>query len=93
MLSSGEFVNVGEVICVSDPAETLPSLSVSDSGKTSVVEIIVEFCSDVGELVDILAFWVLGAFLTGALRVVWWAWQSVSWSAVVWDQMGRQHSC
>ena len=55
MLSSGEFVNVGEVICVSDPAETLPSLSVSDSGKTSVVEIIVEFCSDVGELVDILA--------------------------------------
>ena len=71
MLSSGEFVNVGEVVSVSDPAETLPSLLVSDGGKTSVVEIIVEFCSDVGELVDILAVWVLGVFLTGVLRVVW----------------------
>ena len=54
MLSSGEFVDVGEVFCVSDLAETLSSLSVSDSGKTSIVEIIVEFCSDAGELVDIL---------------------------------------
>ena len=54
MLSSGEFVDVGEVFCVSDLAETLSSLSVSDSGKTSIVEVIVEFCSDTGELVDIL---------------------------------------
>ena len=65
MLSSGEFVDVGEVFCVSDLAETLPSLSVSDSDKTSIVEVIVEFCSDTGELVDIL---VLLMCLMGQVR-------------------------
>ena len=45
---------MGEVFCVSELAETLPSLSGSDSDKTSIVEVIVEFCSDTGELVDIL---------------------------------------
>ena len=54
MLSPDEFVDAGEVFCVSDPAETLSLSSVSDSDKTSIVEVIVEFCSDTGELVDIL---------------------------------------
>ena len=54
MLSSGEFVDAGEVFCVSDLAETLSLSSISDSDKTSIVEVIVGFCSDTGELVDIL---------------------------------------
>ena len=54
MLSPDEFVDAGEVFCVSDLAETLSLSSVGDSDKTSIVEVIVEFCSDTGELVDIL---------------------------------------
>ena len=54
MLSSGEFVDAGEVFCVSDLAETLSLSSINDSDKTSIVEVIVGFCSDTGELVDIL---------------------------------------
>ena len=54
MLSSGEFVDAGEVFCVSDLAETLSLSLISDSDQMSVVEVIVAFCSDTGELVDIL---------------------------------------
>ena len=54
MLSPDEFVGAGEVFCVSDLAETVSLSSVGDSDKTSIVEVIVEFCSDTGELVDIL---------------------------------------
>ena len=53
MLSPDEFVGAGEVFCVSDLAETVSLSSVGDSDKTSIVEVIVEFCSDTGELVDI----------------------------------------
>ena len=42
------------MFCVSDLAETLSLSSVGNSNKTSIVEVIVEFCSDTGELVDIL---------------------------------------
>ena len=54
MLSSDVVVGVGEVLCVSDLAEMVSLSSVGDSDKMSIVEVIVEFCSDTGELVDIL---------------------------------------
>ena len=53
MLSSDEVVGAGEVLCVSDLAEMVSLSSVGDSDKMSIVEVIVEFCSDTGELVDI----------------------------------------
>ena len=53
MLSSDEVVDAGEVFCVSDLAEMVSLSSVGDSDKMSIVEVIVEFWSDTGELVDI----------------------------------------
>ena len=53
MLSSDEVVGAGEVFCVSDLAEMLSLSSVGDGDKTSIVEVIVGFCSDTGALVDI----------------------------------------
>ena len=53
MLSPDEFVGAGEVFCVSDLAETVSLSSVGDGDKTSIVEVIVGFCSDIGALVDI----------------------------------------
>ena len=53
MLSSDEVVGVGEVFCVSDLAEMVSLSSVGDGDTTSIVEVMVGFCSDTGVLVDI----------------------------------------
>ena len=54
ILSPDVFDGVGEKFCVSDLAEILSLSAIGSDGKMSAVEVIVEFCSDMGELVDIL---------------------------------------